>query len=322
MNSRICVHESVIEAAQTIEKIAKKQYHDYYDKVILRRTSSIHDTIKKNKLPLFKHPKPKTKSKSSQQLTSQCNNTSLYIANQQRDGDLGTFFSHENQCHPPSLSDLGNLHLGQKSAQLTCLNVADQPASPKNLDAKVFDGSAVVHFLPISAVRTFDEYAEKVFLPFMVHHMEDCNRIDCIWDCYITSSLKEMTRVHRGSGLRIKVSGQTKLLRKWNDFLRDARNVKELFDFLTNKLRIMSVPENKETFVTSGDDVIGIGTEHGMSQCNHEEADTRIIIHVQDSLQRGSNTIMVQTVDTDVVVLLVGHFYSLRDQHPQVLIYG
>ena len=84
----------------------------------------------------------------------------------------------------------------------------------------------------------------------------------------------------------------------------------------------MSVPENKEVFVTSGDDVIGIGTEHGMSQCNHEEADTRIIIHVQDSLQRGSDTIMVRTVDTDVVVLLVGHFYSLRDQHPQVLIYG
>ena len=201
----------------------------------------------------------------------------MYIANQQQDGDLGTFFCHENQCHPPSLSDLGNLRLGQKSALLTCLNVADQPASPKNFDAKVFDGSAVVHFLPTSAVKTFDEHAEKVFLPFMVHHLVDCNRIDCIWDRYITSSLKEMTRVHRGSGLRIKVSGQTKLLRKWNDFLRDARNVKELFDLLTNKLRIMSVPENKEIFVTSVDDVIGIGTEHGMAQCNHEEADTRII---------------------------------------------
>ena len=162
LNSRICVHESVIEAAQTIEKIAKKQYHDYYDKVILRRTSSIHDTIKKNKLPLFKHPKPKTKSKSSQQLTSQRNNTSLYIANQQRDGDLGTVFSHENQCHPPSLSDLGNVRLGQKSALLTCLNVADQPASPKNFDAKVFDGSAVVHFLPTSAVKTFVQHVTKI----------------------------------------------------------------------------------------------------------------------------------------------------------------
>jgi len=65
------------------------------------------------------------------------------------------------------------------------------------------------------------------------------------------------------------------------------------FDFLTNKLRIMSVTENKEIFVTSGDDVFDKGTEHGMSQCYHEETDTRVIIHVQDSFQRGSNTIMV-----------------------------
>ncbi len=120
--------------------IAKKQYHDYYDKVVLTRTSSIHDKIKKNKLPLFKCSKPKTKPKSSQQLTSQRGNTSLfsrlYIANQQRDGDLGIFFSHENQCYPPSLSDFGNLRLGQKSALLACLSVADQPTPPKYLMQK------------------------------------------------------------------------------------------------------------------------------------------------------------------------------------------
>ncbi len=157
-----------------------------------------------------------------------------------------------------------------------------------------------------------------MFLPFIDHHLEDCSRIDCIWDRYITSSLKEMTRVHRGSGVCVKVSGQTTLPRKWNDFLRDGRNVKELFDFLTDKLRSMRVPENKEVFVTSENDVIGIGTEHEISKCNHEEADTRIIIHVKDSLQRGNNTIMIRTVDTDVVVLLVGHFYSLCEQHPNV----
>ncbi len=141
--------------------IAKKQYHDYYDKVILTRISSIHDKIKKNKLPLFKCSKPKTKPKSSQQLTSQRGNTSmfsrLYIANQQRDGDLGIFFSHENQCYPPSLSDFSNLRLGQKSALLASLSVADQPSPPKNFDAKVFDGSAVIHFLPIAAVKTFED---------------------------------------------------------------------------------------------------------------------------------------------------------------------
>ena len=55
-----------------------------------------------------------------------------------------------------------------------------------------------------------------------------------------------------------------------------------------------------------------------MSQCNHEEADTRMIIHVQDSLETGNNIILVRTVDTDVIVLLVGHFHSLHEEHPNV----
>ena len=150
----------------------------------------------------------------------------------------------------------------------------------------------------------------------ILHHLEGTNRIDCVWDRYIASSLKELTQIHRGSGLRTKVSGQAKLLRKWNDFLRDARNKKELYDFLTDIVKNMEIPENKEVFITSEDRVFCKGTEHEMPQCNHEEADTRIIIHVQDSLQRGSNTIMVCTVDTDIIVILIGHFYALREQNP------
>ena len=62
------------------------------------------------------------------------------------------------------------------------------------------------------------------------------------------SSLKELTRVHRGSGLHTKVSGQVQLPRKWNNFLREAKNKKELFDFLTEKMKTMEIPENKEIF--------------------------------------------------------------------------
>lgn len=53
-----------------------------------------------------------------------------------------------------------------------------------------------------------------------------------------------------------------------------------------------------------------------MPQCDHEEADTRIIVHVKDSLERGSNSVMVRTVDTDVVALLIGHFYDLCEHNP------
>ena len=47
-----------------------------------------------------------------------------------------------------------------------------------------------------------------------------------------------------------------------------------------------------------------------MGQCNHEEADTRIVVHVRHALERGAESVLVRTVDTDVVVILVG---KLRD---------
>ena len=48
-----------------------------------------------------------------------------------------------------------------------------------------------------------------------------------------------------------------------------------------------------------------------MAQCNHEEADTRIVVHIRHALERGAQTVLVRTVDTDVVVILVGKLHDL-----------
>ncbi len=51
-----------------------------------------------------------------------------------------------------------------------------------------------------------------------------------------------------------------------------------------------------------------------MGSCNHEEADTRIIVHLLHALQNGAVTALVRTVDTDVVVILVGKFKQLKER--------
>lgn len=48
-----------------------------------------------------------------------------------------------------------------------------------------------------------------------------------------------------------------------------------------------------------------------MPPCNHEEADTRIVIHVLHALQSGCKSVLIRTVDTDIVVILVGKFGRL-----------
>ena len=55
-----------------------------------------------------------------------------------------------------------------------------------------------------------------------------------------------------------------------------------------------------------------------MDKSNHEEADSRISLHVHDSLKNGATSIMARTVDTDVVVILVGVFHCPVQQYPDL----
>ena len=49
-----------------------------------------------------------------------------------------------------------------------------------------------------------------------------------------------------------------------------------------------------------------------MMECDHEEADTRICVHIMDALDNGAKKVYVRTVDTDVIVVLVGVFSELQ----------
>ncbi len=74
---------------------------------------------------------------------------------------------------------------------------------------------------------------DQVFVPFLLQQLEDACRVDVVWNWYLANSIKGLIREHRGSGVRTKVSSQTKISKKWEDFLRDSRNKTELFSFLT-----------------------------------------------------------------------------------------
>ena len=346
LNSRDCADDSVVATVRSIATIGLTQYKQYCEEVLISREKSIHDSIKKNSLPLFKTPKCKKKSKTSQQLELQRSNASLfgrlYIANQQREGDPLKFFSHENQAYPPSLSDYGNIRFGQKSLLLSCSDsISGQPDTPELFQCKILDGAAVVHFLPTGVARTFAEYADKVFIPFVMYQLQQAHRVDCVWDRYIANSIKEATRQHRGCGIRTKVSEQTKMPKKWNDFLRVSENKQELFAFITDKVSLTKVPEGKSIYVTSGKtainysaacyyfnhsyyidtSVIALGGGEPMNGCNHEEADSRMVLHVIDSLQRGFNTVAIRTVDTDVIVILIGEFHAIHEAYPNASIW-
>ena len=124
--------------------------------------------------------------------------------------------------------------------------------APGSSDAKVFDGTAIVHALPTHQASTFGEYGDKVFLPWVKQQLHNTDRVDIIWDTYKENSIKESIREKRGKGIRRKVGETTKLPTNFQDFLRDGKNKQELFQLLTDKVSAQEYRVGKEVYITSG----------------------------------------------------------------------
>ena len=50
----------------------------------------------------------------------------------------------------------------------------------------------------------------------------------------------------------------------------------------------------------------------GLQPCSHEEADTRILIHVKDAMNSGYKDAIIRTTDTDIVVPAVAYFQDWK----------
>ena len=89
--------------------------------------------MSKNKLAQFSTPQAKQRSRSKEQAASLKTNCTLFsrlnIACQARQCNLDSFFEHENQACPPSISDMGQLRQGSRSDLMECLTKSSQPAS-------------------------------------------------------------------------------------------------------------------------------------------------------------------------------------------------
>ena len=70
----------------------------------------------------------------------------------------------------------------------------------------------------------------------------------------------------------------------------------------THETRSSYPPYWTVSYVSSRD---GQNTD-GLQTCSHEEADTQLLVHVKDT-----KSVMIRTVDTDVVVLTVAYFQGL-----------
>ena len=101
-----------------------------------------------------------------------------------------------------------------------------------------------------------------------------------------------------GARRRVTVSG--KIPPNWQSFLRDSSNKTELFTYLAEKLveleGNMIVATLEESFLSNHD----IEVKH-ISDCNHEEADTRLFVHAKHASNHRSKSVLIKATDTEVI---------------------
>ena len=318
LDTKDIVSTEVVDTVKNITHIGERQYNGFVKERLQERCKAVTEPLKKNKLPLFGTPVQKV-TKQTGRLSALKNDCALfsrlYIACQCRDGDLEGFFEHKNQPWPPSLSQMGEMRQGQKADLVKCLESLEegQPDAPA-VDAKIIDGAVLVQMLSPGIAMTFQDYAASIFVPYVVNQLQSSKRVDIVWDVYQKDILKKATRQKRGSGLRRRVEASSKIPGNWNAFLRVDENKTELFRFLAKQVERTELDQGKELFSTFGDSVLSSASREDLSStspCSHEEADTRLLLHVLDAARSEHTRIAVITNDTDVLVLAVAMFQEI-----------
>ena len=312
------LNEVASESVRVAKDKGQQQSKEFKENCLVSGTKSLYCNIPKNRLALFRQKNAISTSKQKQQLVSLKSDcrlyASLYVACQVRKGNLDDFFLHENHSYPISISEYGKLRkCNEKSAFLKCLEDIKQPQfdSPV-VDGCVIDGAAFVHMNPPVVSQTYGQYCDEELRKKLISISKRISRLDLVFDVYTKTSMKSQTRESRGAGVRVSVRSETPIYKKFKEFMRNDDNKTELFNMIADSVASFEsenlIISTKNSRVTSNH----ITDTTNLEPCNHEEADTRLLIHVNDASQKGIKKIKIITVDTDVVVIALCVFHSLN----------
>ena len=187
------------------------------------------------------------------------------------------------------------------------------------------DGHALIQNLgKPTGCRSFSESADIFSKSIFFYFNLGAARVDVVFDRYFgAESIKSQTKVKRGlranKTIRKVVSnGLVSLPRVWAQFVSLSENKADLAAFLSEVLvkRFPNVPAGCEIVLGRG---FGCTEKASLSSqekvllltCDHEEADTPIILRGLEPTKRGYDHIMVFCKDTDVLLSQEVHKHIL-----------
>lgn len=246
----------------------------------------------------------------------------MAIIAQKRNLDMKLVLSYPLGPLPWSLATpQGTIRKTAKSKLMDMLSRTCEPAEEISLESSVYivDGMSQIHKL-LDIPKTFGLLAEKLFTKIL-HESTTCPRVDIVFDTYRPVSIKNSERMQRASEEAMPVQNIQNIMpahpvKNWKRFLSNNNNKSELISFLWNEWRNPTFTEklrNKVIFLTCNEECCKLSSTSAVENVSalhssQEEADTRLVLHAFHALNSGFFSIIIQSDDTDVAVIILSTF--------------
>ena len=170
----------------------------------------------------------------------------------------------------------------------------------------------------VSWMKSFEDYARFLY-HVILKSAEPYSRFDIVTDRYFSGSLKEGVRDNRGSeGLIFPFNDSTAFPANFEtDVLTNVTNKTNLNEYLAQKFITFHDDDKPTICITYNDTVISndnsVLNENLITVCTSEEADSRIIRHAINLKVNDYKEVLIETDDSDVVVLSLGYADIVKD---------
>ena len=310
---------------------------DFVQSRLLSCTAKFHDRMKKMSLKTFQAMAVKctmscSKKKAVEVKAERNLLGRLVLLSQHREISLEHLFEYPLGPIPWALATADGALVKTNKAQLMhCIEdliVKHATSMPENA-VHIVDGNALLQGL-VHLPETFEDLASTIF-----NILPKVATVHFVTDTYVDNSVKDLERLRRGSSPTYLVGGRkTRLPRNFKSFMHNAENKRQLTKFLLAEWqsdRYASRIHHRTVFFVCEKECLCLQSEDGLTvtaspavdlSSDHEEADTRIILHCLYASHHSapSSAIVVHSPDTDVFVLLL--HYSHRIQQPLMFYTG
>lgn len=303
------------------DAIGQKAFNEFVTDRLVNKSVSFHQPIPRKTLSTFSSMKERRNvtSAANKQIEIRAERNlfgQLLMISQENNISLEKTLSFPLSPIPWALATADGLPVKTDKSKLLHLLESDveAPLTPKLEDSVyIIDGNAVLHSL-VDIPPTFVQLAKKVF-----DILPKVPRIDFVTDTYKQLSIKEFERARRGQSPAYIIKGSsTKVPRDWKSFLSNGSNKEQLARLLLSEWQSDTYApklQNRRIYFAHKEECFCLTSADGKKvQCfqeeelnsTHEEADTRIILHLMHAARSNEDkTILIRSPDTDVFLLLL-----------------